>query len=161
GEVQRTLGGCFQSGSAGVTRFRWREKGSTYKWAQCRIEPWRNERGEIARWYGVSLDIDEEIRAQEAIRERERELSLFVDMIPSHLWRVSPEGVTTLTNRHMADFLGVDLGDTRELEDVFDNIFHPDDADAVSEVFNRCLASGETFAMKYRLRRADGFYRWM
>ena len=159
--VQRTLGECFEAGRGGVTRFRWREKDGAYKWAQCRIEPWRDRDGTIVQWYGVSLDIDEEVRAQETLRARERELSVLVDMMPSHLWRVSPEGTTTLANRHMADFLGRDLGEQNELQAVFDAIFHPDDVDAVWDVFTGCLATGEPFAMQYRLRRADGVYRWM
>jgi PAS domain S-box-containing protein len=160
-EVQRTLRNCFETGSAGVMQFRWREKDGTYKWAQCRVEPWRDQDGSIVQWYGVSLDIDDEVRALEALRERERELSLLVDMVPSHLWRVSPEGETTLANKHMADFLGQDLTDKKQLQAVFDTIFHPDDVKAVWDVFARCLATGEHFSAKYRLRRADGVYRWM
>lgn len=160
-EVQRTLLNCFESGRGTVMRFRWLEKDGAYRWAECRVEPRRDQDGTIVQWYGVSLDIDDEVRAQEALRNRERELSLLVDMVPSNLWRLTPEGETTLANKHMADFLGVDLQDKRQLAVVFDTIFHPDDVDAVSDVLGRCLKTGELFSMKYRLRRHDGVYRWM
>jgi PAS domain S-box-containing protein len=160
-EVQRTLLNCFESGRGTVMRFRWLEKDGAYRWAECRVEPRRDQDGTIVQWYGVSLDIDDEVRAQEALRNRERELSLLVDMVPSNLWRLTPDGETTLANKHMADFLGVDLEDKRQLAVVFDAIFHPDDVDAVSDVLGRCLKTGELFSMKYRLRRHDGVYRWM
>lgn len=160
-EVQRTLLNCFESGRGTVMRFRWLEKDGAYRWAECRVEPRRDQDGTIVQWYGVSLDIDDEVRAQEALRNRERELSLLVDMVPSNLWRLTPDGETTLANKHMADFLGVDLEDKRQLAVVFDAIFHPDDVDAVSDVLGRCLRTGEIFSMKYRLRRHDGVYRWM
>ncbi|WP_413993703.1 MASE1 domain-containing protein [Labrys okinawensis] len=160
-EVQRTLRKCFETGNASVMRFRWREKDGAYRWAECRVEPRHDDDGAVAQWYGVSIDIDDEMRAQEALRERERELSLLVDMVPSNLWRVAPDGETTLANRHMADFLGMNLEDKRQLEVMFNTIFHPDDMQAVWDVFGRCLRTGERFAMKYRLRRADGVYRWM
>ena len=160
-EVQRTLLNCFESGRGTVMRFRWLEKDGAYRWAECRVEPRRDQDGTIVQWYGVSLDIDDEVRAQEALRNRERELSLLVDMVPSNLWRLTPDGETTLANKHMADFLGVDLEDKRQLAVVFDAIFHPDDVDAVSDVLARCLRTGELFSMKYRLRRHDGVYRWM
>jgi PAS domain S-box-containing protein len=86
---------------------------------------------------------------------------LLVDMVPSNLWRLTPDGETTLANKHMADFLGVDLEDKRQLAVVFDAIFHPDDVDAVSDVLGHSLRTGEIFSMKYRLRRHDGVYRWM
>jgi PAS domain S-box-containing protein len=159
--VGQTLQNSFAAGTPAVMQFRWREKDGVYKWAQCRVEPWRDQDGAIVQWYGVSLDIDDEVRAQEALRSRERELSLLVDMVPSHLWRVSADGETTLANKHMADFLGQDLGEKSQLQTVFEDIYHPDDAEAVRGVFRHCLATGDTFSMKYRLRRADGAYRWM
>ncbi|PIO45217.1 hypothetical protein B5P45_09290 [Phyllobacterium zundukense] len=160
-EVQRTLMNCFEAGRGAVMRFRWREKDSSYRWAECRVEPRRDQDGAIVQWYGVSLDIDDEMRAQEALRERERELSLLVDMVPSNLWRLTPDGETTLVNKRMANFLGMDLEDKRQLAVVFDTIFHPDDAEEVGDVLGQCLITGERFSMKYRLRRADGVYRWM
>jgi PAS domain S-box-containing protein len=160
-DVQRTLLNCFESGRGTVTRFRWLEKDGAYRWAECRVEPRRDQDGTIVQWYGVSIDIDDEVRAQEALRNRERELSLLVDMVPSNLWRLTPDGETTLANKHMADFLGVDLEDKRQLAAVFDAIFHPDDVDAVSDVLGHSLRTGEIFSMKYRLRRHDGVYRWM
>ncbi len=160
-EVQRTLLNCFEAGRGTVMRFRWREKDDIYRWAECRVEPRREQDGTIVQWYGVSLDIDDEMRAQVALRERERELSLLVDMVPSNLWRLTPDGETTLVNKRMADFLGMDLDDKQQLAVVFDTIFHPDDAGAVEDVLGRCLLTGDRFSMKYRLRRADGVYRWM
>jgi PAS domain S-box-containing protein len=160
-EVQQTLMNCFETGRGAIMRFRWLEKDGAYRWAECRVEPRRDEDGAIVQWYGVSLDIDDEVRAQEALRNRERELSLLVDMVPSNLWRLTPDGETTLVNKRMADFLGMDLEDKHQLAVVFDTIFHPDDVEAVWDVFGRCLRTGERFSMKYRLRRADGVYRWM
>ncbi|CAH2398576.1 PAS domain-containing protein [Mesorhizobium ventifaucium] len=160
-EVQCTLRNCFDTGGGSAMRFRWREKDGAYRWAECRVEPRRDQDGVIAEWYGVSLDIDHEVRAQEALRERERELSLLVEMVPSHLWRVSPEGETTFANKHMADYFGLDVEDKPRMEAVFNTMFHPDEVDEVWDVFARCLRTGEPFSMTYRLRRHDGVYRWM
>jgi PAS domain-containing protein len=38
---------------------------------------------------------------------------------------------------------------------------HPDDAAGFREKLHHSLNSGEDFAFQYRLRRADGVYRWM
>src|SRR5690606_35360923 len=39
------------------------------------------------------LDLTERKRAEEALHDQKRELSQLVDMIPSYLWRVTPQGV--------------------------------------------------------------------
>jgi len=160
-EMEARLGRCLASGERFSMQYRLRRSDGAYRWMSSRAEPMRNSEARIVQWYGLCHDIDDQVQAEEALRARERELSLLVDMVPSNLWRLSPEGVTTLANRHMAAFLGRDLEDKRELDVVFDTIFHPDDVEEVSAVLNRCLATGDRFSMKYRLLRHDGVYRWM
>ena len=47
------------------------------------------------------------------LRESEaRELSQLVDMVPSHIRRLTPEGEPTFFNKRMVDFLGLDVADT-------------------------------------------------
>lgn len=152
---------CLATGEHFSMRYRLRRADGVYHWMSSRAEPMRDHEGRIVQWYGLCHDVDDQMHAEEALRERERELSLLVDMVPSNLWRLSSDGETTLANKHMADFLGMDLTDKRQLEVMFDTIFHPEDVALVWEVFSHCLATGERFAMKYRLRRADGVYRWM
>lgn len=143
-------------------KYRLRRADGEYRWVEGSAEPMRDENGTIIQWYGLCHDIDDRLHAEEALRHRERELSLLVDLVPSHLWRVAPDGETTMVNKDMADFLGVPLGDKRQLDDaIFDTMFHPDEHEQVWTEFNRCLKTGENFSMKYRMRRADGVYRWM
>ena len=164
-QVERTMQSCFESGGSSAMRFRWLERDGTYRWAECRVGPRRDPDGTIAQWYGVSLDIDEEMRAQEALRDSERELSQLVDMIPSHVWRLSPDGEPKFFNKQMVDFLGLKVADTHRpgmsrLQAVIETV-HPDDAPQYEETLRNSLATGESFAMRYRLRGADGIYRWM
>src|SRR3546814_3864012 len=71
----------------------------------------------------------------------------------------------TFFNRRMADFLGLDVADTERSSksrlDALIEIIHPDDAAEFRDSLGRCLITGEPFSMSYRLRRADGVYRWM
>jgi len=74
--VLGTLRNCFESGRGSVMRFRWRENDGVYRWAECRVEPRRDQDGAIAQWYGVSIDIDDEVRAQEALLRASEKLAL-------------------------------------------------------------------------------------
>jgi PAS domain S-box-containing protein len=112
------------------------------------------------------IDMEEQKQAEAALRDREGELSQLVDMVPSHLWRLTPDGEPIFFNKRMVDFLGLDVAHTGKpgmsrLEAVIETVIHPDDAAAFGGALNRCLVTGESFAMRYRLRRVDGVYRWM
>src|SRR5262249_15773072 len=146
-------------------KYRRRRADGVYRWMEGRAEPLRDQSEKIVQWYTAAVDIDDEVLAQEALRERERELSQLVDMIPSHVWRLTPHREPTFFNKGMVDYLGFDVADTdrpgmSRLEAVIETV-HPGDAPGFGDALRRCLATGETFVMRYRLRRADGVYRWM
>jgi PAS domain S-box-containing protein len=161
-----TLRNSFDTGAGAAMRFRWRESDGTYRWAECRLEARRDADGAVTEWYGVSLDVDEEVRTLQALGDRERELSKLVDLVPSHLWRLTPDGNPVFFNRRMVDYLGLDVGDIDKpgpsrLDAMIASAVHPEEAAAFGASLRACLATGGAFAMRYRLRRADGTYRWM
>ncbi|PAQ05582.1 PAS domain-containing protein [Mesorhizobium temperatum] len=166
-EVQNTLRNCFETGGMSTMRFRWREQHGAYRWAECRVEPRRNEDGEVVEWYGVSLDVDEEVRAQEALRDRERELSQLVNMVPVHIRRLTPKGEPTFFNKRLLDFFGLndlaqlDKPDMSRLAAAITTLVHPEDAARLLETVRHSFATGEPYSMKYRMRHADGAYRWV
>ncbi|MDI7861601.1 PAS domain-containing protein [Rhizobiaceae bacterium n13] len=156
----------FATGEPYSMRYRMRRADGEYRWVDGRAEPVRNQSGAIVQWYVISIDIDDEMRAQEALHERERELSQLVDMVPSLLWRLDPDGRPNFFNKRVRDFFGpgvLDPGDPemRRLPAIVEAIAHPDDVDGLKEALNRCLVTGEHFSMKYRMRYADGVYRWV
>jgi PAS domain S-box-containing protein len=137
-----------------------------YVWHRVAARPTRDSQGRITGWYGTSIDIDVYKRTEAALRDRERELSQLVDMVPSHLWRLTPDGEPIFFNKRMVDFLGLDVADTdrpgmTRLAVMTETAVHPDDAAAFADALSHCLVTGKSFAMRYRLRRFDGVYRWM
>lgn len=131
-----------------------------------RAEPLRDQNGTIVQWYAAAIDIDDEVRAQQALRERERELSQLVDIVPSLLWRLNADGEPTFFNKRLINFLGPDIADTEKpgmnrLSAIIEAAIHPDDAESLSEALKHSFATGERFSKQYRLRRADGVYRWV
>src|SRR5690606_2213981 len=105
-------------------------------------------------------------QAEHALAARERELSQLIDLVPSHLWRLGPDGEPTFFNQRMVDFIGLDVPDTirpdmSRLEAMITTVVHPGDADDFRDALHQSLASGAPFSARYRLRRADGIYHWM
>lgn len=157
---------CFKTGSSATLRFRWLEIESGYRWVECRVEPRRNQEGEIEEWYGVSLDIDDQMRAQNALYDRERELSLLVDMVPAFIARQTAGGELSFLNKRLVDFLGfdainVDKPGTTRAGAMMRSVVHPDDIASVRENATHGFSTGEPFSNRYRMLRADGAYRWV
>jgi PAS domain S-box-containing protein len=66
---------CVANGEAMDVEHRMRRFDGVYRWFHTRVEPFRDERGQIVRWYGLLTDIDDQRRAEDTLRDRERELS--------------------------------------------------------------------------------------
>ncbi|MER9872574.1 PAS domain-containing protein [Mesorhizobium sp. M0195] len=160
-EVQRTLLSCFETGGGSAMRFRWREKDGTYRWAECRVEPRRDDDGTVVQWYGVSLDIDDEVRAQAALRKSERRLQQLIDTVPALIWSTTPEGTPSYVNKRFTDVTGATLHDITAPDGSPSlSVIHPDDIDTARQAIRHSFATGVPYVQRYRQRRADGGYRW-
>jgi formate hydrogenlyase transcriptional activator len=65
-------------------------KDGQYRWFLTRYKPFRNEEGQVIRWYAVGTDIDDRVRAEErtrnenlALREQIDRDSMFEDVVGS------------------------------------------------------------------------------
>ena len=65
----------------------------------------RDDSGEILQWYGVSVDIHDLVTAQEALRDRERQLQQLIDTVPVYIW-LRRQGEPTYVNKRYEDYLG-------------------------------------------------------
>src|SRR3546814_17255381 len=81
--------------------YRQRRSDGAYRWTEGRAEPLRDEAGRIVQWYGVCVDVDDLVTTQAALLDRERELSQLVDLVPSYLWRLTPEGEPNFFNKRL------------------------------------------------------------
>ena len=76
-----------------------------YRWFQSRGFPLRDTNGHIVRWYNLLIDIDERKRAEEALRESERESRLIVDTIPGLVAILTPGGEVDVVNNQLVEYL--------------------------------------------------------
>src|SRR5712672_936684 len=67
-----------------------RRKDGEYRWFLIRYNPFRNEQGQLTRWYATGTDIDDRVRAEErtrnenlALREQIDRDSMFEDIVGS------------------------------------------------------------------------------
>lgn len=80
---------------------------------------------------------------------------------PAMMWSVGPDG-TTWRNRGMREWLGLAAGENPYwLGEAAARFIYPEDKDRIAGAVRGVLNSGESWSGEYRLRRADGQYRWV
>ena len=144
-------------------KYRMRRADGAYRWVDGRGEPVRDQSGAIMQWYAISIDIDDEMRAQEALRDRERQLQQLINTVPVQIWCVTPGGDPAYINKTMMDYIGLTLDDFDAdggLPSAIRTIVHPEDRDPLLQALTHSFSTGEPFELKFRNRRWDGSYRW-
>jgi PAS domain S-box-containing protein len=120
--------------------------------------PLRDARGAIYAICGVSTDINERKKAEEALRHSEGKYRSLTDAVGSLMWMSDAKGQLCFFNRRWDEFLA---GNTQQILGLgWKQLVHPDDLDAVVRERTAALAEGREYTVEYRLRRHDGQYRW-
>ena len=139
---------------------RFRRADGVYRWFQDRSSPLRDRNGKIARWYLLITDIDDQKRAEEALRESEHESRLIVDSIPGLIAVLSTSGEIERVSQPLLDYLGRSQEELRQW--AVDDTIHPDDRPGYLQAFQRSFATGDPVEYEaVRIRRFDGVYRWL
>jgi PAS domain S-box-containing protein len=121
----------------------------------------RDDSGGILQWYGVSVDIDDLVTVQEALRQSERELQQLIDALPVHIWSWTPKGDLAYVSKRYLEHLGLSEANFDDFTRVVKELIHPEDSADVQRPAENCLKTGDAFIMRYRRRSIDGSYRWI
>jgi len=134
-------------------------KDGQYRWFLIRVSPSRDEQGHIIRWYGTRTEIEDRKRAEEKLRQDERELRRITDAIDQRIAVHGPDGKILYVNRAMREYSGLGVEDVMA-DDFRARLVHPDDLERSRDERQHGLECGSPFELELRARRKDGQYRW-
>lgn len=137
---------------------RCRRADGVYRWFQSRAQPVRDSDGTITGWYVLLTDIDDRKRAEDAIRESERNLNQIINTIPALAWSARPDGSAEFFNRHYLDYVGLSAEQAKDWGWAI--AVHPDDLNDLMAMLRNMIVSDRAAECEARLRRFDGQYRW-
>jgi formate hydrogenlyase transcriptional activator len=147
------------SGEPGEFEARLRRFDGEYRWFLIRAVPLRDETGKVVYWYGSSTHIEDRKRAEDRLRQDERELRRITDAIPQTIVVQDSEGTPLYANQAVLDYTGLTIEDVTT-SDFRARIFHPEDLEKLREDRQAALSRGVPFEIEQRARRKDGQYRW-
>jgi PAS domain S-box-containing protein len=147
-----------RTGETGEYSYRVRSAQGDYRWFLTRFEPLRASDGTLLLWVGATLDIEELMRVQEALRASERSARSAIDGIAGLVAILAPNGEPETVNCQLLNYFGRSFEELKNWGTT--DAVHPEDLPRVLELNDRGLASGLPFHFELRLRRFDGEYRW-
>src|ERR1700737_2532 len=112
-----------------------------------------------SRIAGIAI---EQKRAEERLRQDERELRQLIDFLPQHVLVLDTEGFLLQANQRLLDYNGHTLAEMQGpgTDERHQRDLHPDDLERTRNERRCGLASGVPFEIEKRMRGKDGGYRW-
>jgi len=94
----------------------------------------------------------------DALLDDEARFRAIIDAVPHMVWSAQPNGRNLYYNLRWYDYTGT-LPARASRQD-WRTLLHPDDFARALKAWRHSLATGERYEVEYRLRRADGAWRW-
>jgi PAS domain S-box-containing protein len=97
-------------------------------------------------------------QAEEQLRASEERFRTIADNVPQVIWTNDAKGDAVYFNRRFFEYTGLTEEELRGPG--WQAVVHPQDAPAAIARWQQAFTKGEVFDAEYRLRAADGSYRW-
>jgi PAS domain S-box-containing protein len=121
-----------------------------------RVQPLKNDQGEVAQWFGTNTDVDELARTEEALRASEKKLALALRSAGMGTWRLDLREQDREFDDQVCRCLGIDPARFRGTPEEFFGAVHPGDHALVKAALDRTVATGAPYESEYRAVWPDG-----
>ena len=139
------------AGESSEDEMRLRRADGEYRWFLIRTVPLRDEQGNIVKWYGVAIDIEDR-------KQAEMQARTLIDAIPQQIWSAPPDGTVDYCNARWRSYMGIGLKDLQG--DGWQTMLHPNDRDRVLKAWRESVVKGTPYGQEERHLGADGTFRW-
>jgi PAS domain S-box-containing protein len=149
----------YESCRGGTSQFRWVAKDGRVVPVEAQSNVICDAEGRPVGMRGVTLDISERKRAEQALRQSEQQYRYLADAMPQIVWTARPDGFLDYYNRRWFEYTGMTLEQTQGWG--WQPALHPEDVERSLRRWATSVQTGNVFEIEYRFRRAsDASYRW-
>jgi PAS domain S-box-containing protein len=158
------------TGEPSEDEMRLRRVDGQYRWFLVRTAPLRDERGNVVEWYGISIDIEDRKRAEEALRSTEREqrrITAQLERERSRLleaqevaklgsWEAELHSLNVSWSEQTHRIFETDPSRFHPTRPTFREFIHPEDRAKVDAAFVASLDKRSPSTVEYRIVMPDG-----
>jgi PAS domain S-box-containing protein len=135
----------------------YRKDGSTV-WIEAATRRITDPAGNPIGIMGVSRDISDRKRNEEILRENTARFRQLADAMPQIVFAATPDGNVDYFNRKWYAYTGLPEGSVGN--ESWQQVHEESESQRVLDTWAQSLRTGRPFEIEYRLRRADGVFRW-
>ena len=103
-------------------------------------------------------DVTDQKNAEAALTATREKFRTMAQTMPVHVWTADKDGGLNWLNVRIYEFTGYSEGDLFGAE--WGRVVHPDDLRPAVESWNNAIQDVEGYETEFRIRKADGTYRW-
>ncbi|HVR60575.1 MAG TPA: PAS domain-containing sensor histidine kinase [Polyangia bacterium] len=126
---------------------------------QARYTPWRSDGGDPIGVIAILRDVTAAREVEQRAQETEARFKVMADAAPVLLWMADRDALCTFFNQTWLTFTGRTL--EQEWGVGWAEGVHFEDLQPCLDMYMAAFRERRVFEMEYRLRRADGEFRWI
>ena len=131
-------------------------------WVYDQAHPYLDEKGQLVRYVGTTLDITERKVIEQALKDSEQRWQFALEGAGDGLWDWNAETNKVFYSNQWKTMLGYTADEIGDSLDEWDQRVHPDDKAAVYAEINKLLAREiPIFSSEHRILCKDGSYKWI
>jgi PAS domain S-box-containing protein len=111
-----------------------------------------------ARASFVAVEIGDQRKGDAALRESEARFRALTEAVPQLVWSCAADGACDYLSPHWVEYTGVPA--EQHYGRGWLEAVHPDDRETVQEAWDAAVAGERDYDIDYRLKGADGGWRW-
>lgn len=150
---------AFDSWQPFETEYRVRRRDGEWRWLLLHGVPRFAPGGDFTGYIGSAMDVTERHKRVEELRESEMRFRSIADSTPFMIFATGVNGENIFVNRRLMEFTGLALDDL--LGEGWLAQVHPEDRPRILAEYTSAFHSRIPLQYEFRLRRADGAYRWI
>jgi PAS domain S-box-containing protein len=156
-EAYKTWMCCVANMTPLDTRWLMLQHDGEYRWQHILAAPSFDENGNVVSWYMTSVEIDQQVKAEQILQSREREAREFLNRVPAMLTIRGKSGLEFVSERFLKHF---GLPANEVLGHKWLQVAHPEDRERVSGLFTESIRTGQPSEWLWRIADKNGHYRW-
>jgi PAS domain S-box-containing protein len=122
------------------------------------FQPIRDDAGAVVGIFVQGSDVTDRVSAQQTVLASEARFRTWAQAMPHQVWSADAAGQLDWFNDQVYAYSGAQRGALHG--EAWAAIVYPQDVALAAERWRTCVVAGSTYEIEFRIRRADGAYRW-